>query len=284
MRRSRFRPGVEVLEDRLALSTYAVNNIAYGPSSQQTLDIQSNTTYTNAPIAVLLHGGQFTGGSKTNLEKEYANYFLSQGFVVVGVNYRLVTANGHGGYTNQFPTAIVDVASAIGYVQAHASTYGANPNQIVIQGTSAGADIGAMITYDPAGIAGYTNWGQPSPIHVSGFIGDSGEYNWALVPSSGQSIVQNYLGSYYGAPTWNVTEPITYVGPGGPPALIVAGSLDTTAPYQNSTDFANALQAAGDSVTYQLYQGLGHGDFSKLFPTSTSEQSLVTSWLHSIGL
>jgi acetyl esterase/lipase len=284
MRARRYRPTLEVLEDRTALSTYKVSNISYGPSSQQQLDVMSNTTYTNAPVVFLLHGGQFTSGSKTTMESEYANYFLSQGFVVVGVNYRLVSSNGHGGFNNQFPTAVVDTASAITWFEAHASTYGANPNEIVLQGTSAGADIATMIAYDPTGITGFTNWGQPSPIHVAGVMADSGEYNWALVPSAEQSIVQNYLGAYYGSPQWNPTEPITYVGPGLPPSLIIDGTNDTMAPYQNSVNLVNALQAAGDKVTFASMQGYTHGEFSQNFARSASEQATVTSWLQSIGL
>jgi acetyl esterase/lipase len=82
--------------------------------------------------------------------------------VVVAPDYRLVTPNAFGGYNNQFPTAIDDVASAIAWVQAHAAQYGANPNAIVLQGGSAGTQIAAMLAYDPTG---FGNWGPAQPAH-----------------------------------------------------------------------------------------------------------------------
>jgi acetyl esterase/lipase len=272
------------MEDRTVLSTYTVDNLAYGPDPHQVLDVISNTTYTSAPVVFLLHGGQFTGGSKTTLERQYSNYFLSQGFVVVGVDYRLVTPNGGGGFSNQFPTPVVDVASAITFFQANAARFGANPNEIVLQGTSAGADIATMIAYDPAGIPGFTNWGQAAPIHVAGVFVDSGEYNWSLVPANLQFVVADYLGSLFNTPAAIPTEAISYVHAGLPPTLVVAGALDNQSPFQQSTNLANALQAAGDPVTFQLFQNLGHGNFSKNFASSPTEQALVTGWLQSIGL
>jgi acetyl esterase/lipase len=282
-RPGRTRLAIEGLETRLTPSNYQVNNIAYADqSSQQVLDVFSNTTYTNAPVVFLVHGGGWTSGNKTSVENDYANYFLSQGFVVVGVDYRLVSPNvqGAASYTNQFPIPVDDVASAITWFDQHASQYGANPNQQVLLGMSSGAQIASLIAFAPTA---FNNWGQPAPIQVTGFIGDSGAYDWPLVGSHWQ--IPAYLGSYYGRPAWNPTEPITYAVPGMTltPALIIDGTGDTFTNYQNSTAFVSALRAAGDTVTYQLYSGYTHTEFTALFPNSSAEQAVVTSYLESIG-
>jgi acetyl esterase/lipase len=286
--RGQQRPGktrlaIEGLETRLTPSTYQVNNIAYAnQSSQQVLDVFSDTTYTNAPVVFLVHAGGWTSGTKSGPEDNYANYFLSQGFVVVGVDYRLVSPAqpGAASYTNQFPIPVDDVASAITWFDQHASQYGANPNEQVLLGVSAGAQIASLIAFAPTA---FNNWGQPAPIHVSGFIGDSGPYDWPLVGSHWQ--IPAYLGSYYGSPAWNPTEPITYAVPGMTltPALIIDGTDDAFTNYQNSTAFVSALQAAGDTVTYQLYNGYGHTEFTSKFENSPAEQAVVTSYLASIG-
>src|SRR5262249_3344541 len=68
------------------------------------------------------------------------------------------------------------------------------------------------------------------------------------------------------------------------PALIIDGTADTVTNYFNSTEFVNALQAAGDNVTYQLYPGYTHGQFTDTFASSTSEQNMMTAWLKSVAL
>ena len=273
---------VERLDERVVLSTYKKLNLAYGTDPAQILDIQSNTTYTSAPVVVLIHGGGWTTGNKTNPEGTYASYYLSQGFVVVAPNYRLVAPNGSGGYINQFPTAMDDVALAISWFQANAAQYGANPNKIVLQGASAGSQIAAMLAYDPTG---FNNWGLAAPLTgIVGFVGDSGPYNWTYVLSVSQPIVQEFLGSYYGSPQWNPTEPVTYVHSGEVPSLIIAGTSDNIVGFQASVTFNQMMLTAGNKSTLQLYQGYSHTEFTHLFKTSSAEQAVLTSWLVGIGL
>jgi acetyl esterase/lipase len=273
---------LEPLEERLTPSTYEQANVRYENVSKGVMDVYSDTTYTNAPIVVLVHGGGWVEGNNVYLENYYASYFLSQGFVVVAPNYPLVTPDGKGGYLNQFPVPVDAVATAISWIQANAAAYGANPDEVVLLGTSAGTQIAAMIAYDPTG---FGNWGQAAPLHVAGFIGDSGTYDWGLTNQyTYHDVIAQYLGSYYGSPQWNATEPITFVGPGQAPALLIDGTDDLFSNYQNSTEFANALQAAGDPVTYVLYSGYGHTQFSQEFATSTADQQVVTTYLQSIGL
>jgi acetyl esterase/lipase len=272
---------VETLEERVTPSTYTQTNIAYGPDPADLLDVSSNTTYQNAPIVVLVHGGGWVTGSKTGIESYYASYFLGQGFVVMAPNFPLVAPNGQGGYVNQFPIPVEAVALAVSWLQAHAAQYGGNPGEVLMFGISSGTNIAAMLTYDPTG---FSNWGLPAPLTgIVGYFGDSGVYDYPLVPSTIPEIPE-YLGPYYGAPQWDVAEPITFVGPGQPPALIVDGTNDTFTNYLNSSAFVNALKAAGDNVTYKLYSGYQHLTFTHDFATSPAEQKVLTNRLQSIGL
>jgi acetyl esterase/lipase len=233
-------------------------------------------------VVVLIHGGGWYKGDKTAPENTYAPFYLSQGFVVVAPNYRLVTTTPQGGTVNQFPTAIDDVASAIAWVQAHAVQFGANPNELVVQGGSAGCQIAAMLAYDPTG---FNNWGLNKPFTgIVGYVGDSAPFYWGLVPTQSQPIIQNYLGALYGSPLWNPTEPINFVHPGEVPALIIAGTNDHIAGFQASEEFNAAMQAAGNKATFQLFQGYTHTEFSHTFKSSPAEQQVLSSWLKSIGL
>jgi acetyl esterase/lipase len=139
-----------------------------------------------------------------------------------------------------------------------------------------------MLAFDPTG---FNNWGQPAPLHIAGFIGDSGSYDWALTSQLvAHPQIQEYLGTFFGSPAWDATQPINQVGPGAPPSLIIDGTADQFSNYLNSTEFVNALRAAGDQVTYQLYPGYGHVNFSNHFASSPAEQQVMTTFLGSIGL
>jgi acetyl esterase/lipase len=246
------------------------------------MDVYSNRAYADAPIVVLVHGGGWVMGNDVYIEKEYASYFLSQGFVVAAPNYPLVVPDGQGGYRNQFPVPVDAVALAVSKLETHAAKVGGNPGEVVMLGTSAGTQIAAMIAFDPTG---FGNWGLPAPLHVAGYIGDSGSYDWALTSAYvSHPEIPEYLGPYYGAPQWDATEPITFIGPGEPPALLIDGTTDQFSNYQNSTELADLLQAAGDQVTYALYAGYGHVNFSNHFATDPAEQQVVTTYLQSIGL
>jgi acetyl esterase/lipase len=276
-RAAHFRPLVDCLEGRCCPSTYSTQ-IAYGAAPQQDLLVYSNTTYQNAPIVVLVHGGSWDSGDAAGFASNYVNYFLKQGFVVMAPNYRLVTANDGGGYSNQFPVPVEDVASATTWMVQHAAQYGGNPNEVVMLGTSAGGQIASLLTYDPTG---FSDWGQAAPLHVAGFIGDSGVYDFSFI-NPRVLAVKNYLGPYYGEPQWDVAEAINYATPGQPPALLVDGSNSFT--EKNGAAFAGALQGARDAATFVDYQGYTHGEFTHDFASNTQEQAQVTSFLASIHL
>jgi hypothetical protein len=139
-----------------------------------------------------------------------------------------------------------------------------------------------MLAYDPTG---YGNWGLSKPLTgIVGYMGDSAPFDWGLVPTATQSIVQNYLGSFYGSPQRDPTEPITFVHSGEVPALIIAGTSYKTVGFQASEEFNTAMQKAGNKTTFELYQGYTHGEFGHKFKNSLAEQQVLTNWLQSLGL
>ena len=116
----------------------------------------------NRPVYMFIHGGGFTGGSKTQQSiVDMADYFASRGWVFVSINYRTTQNIGtiHTGIVpqeweaaiSQIPnpagipqflaiyTAQRDAKAAMRWIVANADNYNINTDFITVGGGSAGA-------------------------------------------------------------------------------------------------------------------------------------------------
>lgn len=106
------------------------------------------------PTVILIHGGGFVGGSRTDADWDAQNY-ATYGYVGVTVDYRLVSV-ANAGYVNasaNTTNATIDVQQAVRYLRANAAAYGVDGARIAPLGTSAGGAIalglavGATVPY-----------------------------------------------------------------------------------------------------------------------------------------
>ena len=83
-----------------------------------------------------MHGGGWKKGNRSG-EHTKAAWFSSRGYVAVCPEYRL---SGEA----TFPAAIHDLKDAIRWARSHAAQWGANSNNIILMGFSAGAHLVAL--------------------------------------------------------------------------------------------------------------------------------------------
>lgn len=92
------------------------------------------------PLLVLIHGGGFYNGNKTNAGyQEWGRYFASLGYTVASVNYRLGFHANKASIEKAGYRAMQDVNGAIRYILHNYQDYGVDPDRVFVAGTSAGA-------------------------------------------------------------------------------------------------------------------------------------------------
>jgi acetyl esterase/lipase len=213
--------------------------LAYGEGPRQRLDIYvpSGAQAGPRPVIVFFYGGSWNSGSRSG----YAfvgRALAARGFVTVIPDYRLVPEVVYPGF-------VLDGASAVRWVRAHAKDYGGDGDRIVLAGHSAGAYIAAMLAVDD-------RWLGADRGAVRGLVGLAGPYDFA--PFTVGASIQAF-GDWRNPAE---TQPVTWAGAGDPPALLLAGAEDTIVRPRNSEKFAAALRKGGVAAEVKLYPGIGH--------------------------
>jgi poly(3-hydroxybutyrate) depolymerase len=102
------------------------------------------------PLLVLIHGGGFVAGDKSDFYPEMASYARA-GYVVATINYRLTPGNGASDTirTTAVRHAVEDAMNAIRFLRRNAARYGIDPNRVVSIGSSAGGGISLTLAIQP---------------------------------------------------------------------------------------------------------------------------------------
>jgi acetyl esterase/lipase len=238
-----------------------VKDLAYVPGGgpRQTLDLYLPKADGPRPLIVWVHGGGWRGGSKDDLIP--ALPLVTKGYAVAAINYRLSSQAA-------FPAQIQDCQAAVRYLRSVAKDRQLDPNHFGAWGLSAGGHLVALLgTLDDKAFAAGTgprvscrvqavcDWFGPTDLpHFFDDLAD--EWKPRLRP-----LLAELVG---GAPEDKkdlvvAASPITHVGKGVPPTLIMHGDNDPVVPYSQSVKFYEALKKAGVDTTLHKVEGGGHG-------------------------
>jgi arylformamidase len=118
-----------------------VSDIRYGSADKlQVLDVYSPTDAEHCRVVFWIHGGGWESGDKSEVHIK-PRIFTERGYVFVSTNYRLWARV-------EMETIFEDVAMALGWVHDNIAQYGGDPQQIVVMGHSAGAQLAALLCVD----------------------------------------------------------------------------------------------------------------------------------------
>lgn len=143
------------LQQRIPDNIQVLRDLPYGEARAQTLDVYLPEQPVKAPLVVMVHGGAWRTGDKGTLGTVYNKMqrWVPADMALVSVNYRLLPEAGP-------EEQVQDVARALAWVQSQARDWGADPDNLVLMGHSAGAHLVSTLTADPgmAMAVGATPW------------------------------------------------------------------------------------------------------------------------------
>jgi hypothetical protein len=105
------------------------------------------------PVIIYVHGGGFATGGRVNaLQIKYLKHFTAQGFVAIGIDYRLGLANNkqpdQAAIMKAVSVADEDLIDATAYILSKANEWNIDTGKIIISGGSAGAITCLTTEYD----------------------------------------------------------------------------------------------------------------------------------------
>ncbi len=225
-----------LLPHRIAVT----RDIAYAPGERHTLDVCRPRTAAVAPVVVFFYGGGWRSGHK-GMYRYVGKALARRGYVAVVPDYRIYPPV-------LYPDFLDDGARAVRWVKDNAEKFGGDPDKIFLMGHSAGAHIAAMLSIDATWL---NKVGLAPGRDIAGLIGLAGPYDF--LPLKDEELIV-----IFGGANRPETQPISYVTPGAPPALLLTGDKDDVVGAGNSTRLAERLRAAGNDATAILYPRIGH--------------------------
>lgn len=214
--------------------------------------VGAEATGQRSPALLIIHGGGFVGGSRTQGELvSIARAMAARGFVAMSIDYRLVpdrpepstrvaslrgpaTAGTIGPDLAQRTAAVAaidDALTAVDWLRANASRLNVDPSRIGLLGGSAGAVTAVHLGYvlDDYGVAA-------SPF---GFVVDL--WGASTIPANDPVAAANHLEA------------------GEPPLFVIHGTSDPTVPFAASELLV--ARARDQRLAHEFYPvvGAGHG-------------------------
>lgn len=227
-------------------------NVSYGSNPQQVYDLYlpAGRTTTDTKVIMLIHGGGWTSGDKSDMSASVAFLqTLHPGHAIVNVNYVLADAQNPA-----FPNQFLDIKSIVSKLTAESVELQIKP-EFGMVGTSAGAHIAMMYDYKydtnnqvkfVANIVGPSDF--TDPFFVDNFpiepIIDQ------LVDEDAYPVGTNFL---------EELSPVFHVSAIASPTCMFYGNEDPLVPEENGTTLKVKLDANGVENTLRIYNG-GHGN------------------------
>lgn len=215
----------------LSLSTYLTGTPSQNPvevasfpfseanGSPLYLDVYAREAAENRPAVVMVHGGSWNGGARSDFPK-WNQWLVEQGYVVFDIDYRLTPQPN-------WQTATQDVQDAVRWIKERSDQFGINPDRMALLGRSAGGHLALQAAYTgldsidtkvQAAIGFYApvdlKWGYENPAWVQ--VNDGSAQLRAFTGGTPETLPDVY----------QKASPLSYVQSDTPATLLIHGEKD----------------------------------------------------------
>ena len=234
------------------------------------------------PMVVVCPGGSYAKLAEREGEA-VALRFLAMGCHTAVLRYSVAPV--------RYPAALCQLARAVELIRTHAAEWYVDPEQILIQGSSAGGHLAACLgAFWDRGFPGTELRMDPERIRPDGLI-----LSYPVIGMTGPLAhlrsVQGLLGDRAEA----LAEALSIEGQvtaGMPPVFLWHTYTDEKVPVEHSLRFVQALRAAGVSTEFHMYAVGEHGlgtagpltakaDGSRVQPECAGWLELAEHWIWS---
>jgi acetyl esterase/lipase len=254
-----------------AMGAADMADLPYGPDPRHRLDVYLPQHAQNAPVIVLVHGGGWRFGDKSNpnVWQNKVAHWTGQGTIVVAVNYRLVPQVGPLEQAQ-------DVARALSYVQARVPEWGGSAQNMILMGHSAGGHLVAVLSANPtlAHMQGAQPW-------LGSVVLDTAALDVPQLMQQTRSPL--YRDAFGEDPAyWTATSPLHQLSADAPPVLLVC-STRREQPCPEARKFqAEATKQGGIAQTLPVHYS--HRSINAVLGLDKRYTRQVDAFLTQIGL
>lgn len=203
------------------------------------------------PIILYVHGGGWEDGDrKSGFEYQRALQFVSQGYLIASLDYRLAPSFKH-------PAQIHDVKCAIKFLKKNATELGINKNKFGLFGESAGGHLSALAALTDASnglegseLADISTKVQAAAVFYGLYDVVNVEPSLARISVSKTFIDRNSKIN---------GSPVVYIDENDPPFLIIHGKEDKFVDVAQSVKLAIMLKDKGHEPLLVAVENAGHG-------------------------
>jgi alpha-L-fucosidase 2 len=219
------------------------------------------------PAALLVHGGGWSSGDRTQAARPLRAPLVAAGVAWVALDYRLAPRH-------RYPSSVEDVRAAVLWVKAHAPALGLDASRLALVGESAGGHLAVAAAVDhraDARVAAVVPFF--APVDLEADTERRGGLSTSLRALLGREALDAEAHALL-----REASPLRRVRPGLPPFLLVHGTADMSVPYEQSLRLREALRGVDVPCTLVTVPDGTHGTrgWSRTLPDWREQ---VVAWL-----
>lgn len=213
----------------------------------------------NFPTVVFVHGGGWAWGDRTqvfggaDVYRNIGRFLASKGIGVAVIGYRLV-------WPLDWQSQVGDVARAVAWVQREIGARGGSADRIFLMGHSAGAQLAARVSTDPAWLAREQGTGAPlcGVVAVSGAGYDLGDIDTYRAGFDPLYFAERFGGSRLDGAWWREASVVPFLDAADPPFLVISATGESRGLRRQSALLHEQLQKAGVPSRFVTVKGSSH--------------------------